>query len=168
MSQLSYILSSCKDLMTHYKEGLSEKELETSVLYEFDASNMWSYGYFFIVLISLMTFVRNIAKFSFIFAFANFLIVMTMVIVCFYSLKNIGEAGVKYDELQPINISGFASTTGFVIYLYEGIGVLMPIMQATEDPKAFPKVFTNAILGLTGLYIVYGLLVYSAFGEIKK
>ena len=76
---------------------------------------------------SPLAWVRKISKFSIAFIIGNFLILSTCIVIiafCFSMMaKNgIGKGLVAYD------ISGFWTTIGFSIYVYEGIGVVMPIM----------------------------------------
>lgn len=57
---------------------------------------------------------------------------------------------------------------GFAIYSYEGIGVVMPIMQSAENPERFLQLLTLAIGTLTSLYVIFGSVCYSAYGSDTK
>ncbi len=77
--------------------------------------------------------VRNFAKFSWTFMFGNFLIVVvviTFTILCIIQIVNFGidptVVGINHEGLMPM--------LGFAIYSFEGIGVVMPIMQRAENP----------------------------------
>lgn len=59
------------------------------------------------------------------------------------------------------------SMVGFSIYTYEGIGILMPVMQACECPEKFDKILMAAIFTLTSAYIIFGTLCYLSFGDLK-
>ena len=54
---------------------------------------------------------------------------------------------------------------GFVIYAFEGIGVVMPIMSQAQEPDQFLRMLVSAIVTLTGIYIVFGSICYLAFGD---
>jgi proton-coupled amino acid transporter len=54
---------------------------------------------------------------------------------------------------------------GFSVYTFEGIGVVMPIMQTCSCPDKFPYIFTGAVTLLTLVYIVFGEICYYAFGS---
>jgi hypothetical protein len=59
------------------------------------------------------------------------------------------------------------SVVGFSIYVYEGIGVLMPIMQASECPDEFDNILFWAVLTLVFIYTGLGIVTYFAFGSMK-
>jgi len=54
---------------------------------------------------------------------------------------------------------------GFVIYAYEGIGVVLPIMSQAEEPESFQRILVSAILSLTVIYMTFGNLCYLAYGD---
>lgn len=58
------------------------------------------------------------------------------------------------------------SMVGFAIYTFEGIGVLMPIMQASDCPGQFDSILVLALLTITVVFIVLGLAGYCAFGNM--
>ena len=57
---------------------------------------------------------------------------------------------------------------GFSIYTYEGIGVLMPVMQACESPQKFEKILVAAVFTVTVVLSIYGVIAYLAYGEMKE
>jgi proton-coupled amino acid transporter len=67
-----------------------------------------------------------------------------------------------------VNETGVLTMLGFAIYSYEGIGVVMPIMQSAESPGNFLKLLILAIGTLTGLYVIFGSVCYSAYGSETK
>lgn len=66
-----------------------------------------------------------------------------------------------------INTKGMWSIVGFSIYVYEGIGVLMPIMQASEVPEQFDDILFWAVFTLICLYVSLGLVCNLAYGQMK-
>lgn len=54
---------------------------------------------------------------------------------------------------------------GFSVYVYEGIGVVMPIMATCNCPDKFPKLLIAAVAFLTFVYIVFAEICYYTFGE---
>jgi hypothetical protein len=55
---------------------------------------------------------------------------------------------------------------GFSFYVYEGIGILMPVMQACECPEKFDGILTKAIWLLTILYCFFSTLACLAWGKM--
>jgi hypothetical protein len=53
--------------------------------------------------------------------------VMCVIIVCSYSIIIINENGIE-SSVVSLNPNGMWSMVGFSIYVYEGIGILMPVM----------------------------------------
>jgi len=56
---------------------------------------------------------------------------------------------------------------GFSFYCFEGIGVLMPVMEHTADPQKFPKILTYALMTLCSIFVFFGLICYSYLGHLK-
>ena len=56
-------------------------------------------------------------------------------------------------------------TVGFVVYAFEGIGVVMPIMQTCANPEIFTKILLAAIITLTIIYNAFGNLCYITYGN---
>ena len=92
-----------------------------------DFNNIWTYGTFFIVVLSCLASVRNIARFNFAFIFANLCLISSILIIIYYSLVKINHNGIN-KEVVALNTNGMWSMAGFAIFAFEGIGVLMPIM----------------------------------------
>lgn len=57
---------------------------------------------------------------------------------------------------------------GFSCYAFEGIGVVMPIMNACECPEKFDRIYFYAMLTLTVVYIVFSDYTYLTFGTNTK
>ena len=66
-----------------------------------------------------------------------------------------------------INVDGISTMIGFSIFVYEGVGIVMPIMQTCECPEKFDKLLVAAIATLTVVYIGISSLAYFAYGEMK-
>ena len=64
-----------------------------------------------------------------------------------------------------LNEDNFLMMVGFSCYAYEGIGVVMPIMQATAVPEKFAMLLTAALATLTFIYIFFAELCYTTLGN---
>ena len=69
---------------------------------------------------------------------------------------------------MPINYKGMWRMVGFSIYVFEGIGILMPVMQACECPEKFDKILIAAVATLTTAFCTFGTLSYLAYGNMKQ
>jgi solute carrier family 36 (proton-coupled amino acid transporter) len=54
---------------------------------------------------------------------------------------------------------------GFSCYAYEGIGVVLPIMQVCDCPEKFDKLLMYAFITLIIVYIGFGELCYITLGN---
>lgn len=62
-----------------------------------------------------------------------------------------------------------ARTIGFSAQVYEGISILMPVMQASAVPEQFDKLVIYAVSTLIVMYVSIGLISYLAFaGSVKQ
>lgn len=66
----------------------------------------------------------------------NMLILATAIVLSVYSLTFIYREGISADII-PYNNQALLASLGFSIYSFEGIAVVMPIMQSCAEPKAF-------------------------------
>ena len=124
-------------------------------------------GIFVFLVTTPLIFVRRIEKLAFTYVIADFLILITAITIIVYAILHIQEKGFeKWGEGVPaINESTWLTMIGSSIYSFEGIGVVLPIMEVTANPKQFPKILllvmlTNAIL-FTG-FGEFCLFVYGA------
>jgi len=132
-----------------------------------DLTNIWTYGAIIIVILTSLAWVRNIAKFRFTFIFANILLLSMMTIISIYSIAKLSRDGLG-SGLVPVNTSSMWSMVGFSIYTFEGIGILMPCMQACECPEKFNSIQIAAVATVTGTFVVYGTLAYLAYGNMEE
>ena len=66
---------------------------------------------------------------------------------------------------MPINYESFWAHIGFTFYMYEGIGGLMPLMNATKNRDEFPSLVVMALTTLTFIYISFSELCYFTYGD---
>jgi solute carrier family 36 (proton-coupled amino acid transporter) len=118
-----------------------------------------------ICILTPIAWVRDIAKFSFTFMIGNFMILFTAVVVSSYCFAQIKEQGGVGPGVQIFNQAGYLTTVGFAIYTYEGIGVIMPIMQTCATPEKFSKIMFFAIITLSIIYFAFGNLGYLTYGS---
>ncbi len=64
------------------------------------------------------------------------LILATAIVLSVYSLSFIYREGISADII-PYNAESLLASLGFSIYSFEGIAVVMPIMQSCAEPREF-------------------------------
>ena len=97
--------SSLKDLVTLYyygSEPVEQRDISTDgfrIDNYLDLQNIWTYGVLIIVILSMLSWVRNIAAFRFTFLFANILLLLSVFTVCGFSFAQMYSQGGFGDKL---------------------------------------------------------------------
>lgn len=117
-----------------------------------------------IIIIYPASLVRYLEKISGVLLVGNVCLVITILSVLIYCITQICKNGVSPD-ITPFNSSSYQIVVGFAIYSFEGVGMLMPIMQASEKPKEFNKILIYAFLTILALYIGFSEICYFCFGN---
>lgn len=60
------------------------------------------------------------------------------------------------DDVELINPKTFLSFIGLAAYTFEGIGIIIPVMETTSRPDLYPMIVTIVIVMLTVFYIFFG------------
>ena len=111
-----------------------------------------------------ISWVRDITKFSFTFLVGCLMLGITWLTVTFYTVSQLKEQGGITPNITPIN-KNFPLMISFSIYSFEGIGIVMPIMQTTAVPDQFSKIMVAVIATLITLYLVFSMLTVLTFGD---
>jgi len=86
----------------------------------------------------------------------------------FYSdIVQIGAEGAS-DGLVAFNWSEIPIFFGCAVFAFEGIGLILPIMYAMEQPSQFPVVLRQTIVSYTVLATLFGFGGYVAWGNGTK
>mmetsp|Transcript_91 Transcript_91/g.267 ORF Transcript_91/g.267 Transcript_91/m.267 type:complete len:295 (+) Transcript_91:3-887(+) len=67
------------------------------------------------------------------------------------------------DRLTVLNLAGIPYFFGVAVYCFEGIGMVLPVMNSMKDPERFKFIWGSACISVAILYIAFGLLGYAAF-----
>jgi proton-coupled amino acid transporter len=108
--------------------------------------------------------VRDITKFSFAFLVGVLCLAFTWFTVMFFTVKQLKEQGGISPNIEPIG-RNYPIMISFSIYSFEGIGIVMPIMQTTAVPERFGTILIAAISTLIGLYLIFSMTTYLTFGD---
>ena len=76
--------------------------------------------------------VRKIEVFATTHLFGDLMIIITIVVVCTYAGINVKDDGWDAKGAQFINSTLWPDAIGFSVYAFEGIGVVLPIIEVTE------------------------------------
>lgn len=117
-----------------------------------------------------LTLIRDITKLSLLAVLANGFIMMGLVTIVCYTIKEFvsnnlvpGE-GIHYF----FNKSEFSLFIGVAIFAFEGIGLIIPIQESMIYPDDFPKVLFFVIITISSIFVFIGSLGYMTFGAHIK
>lgn len=55
---------------------------------------------------------------------------------------------------------------GSSVYSYEGIGVILPLLEITEKPELYPKILTYVLITVMVLYVGFGEFCLFVYGNL--
>ena len=88
---------------------------------------------------SPIAWVRKLAFFEKGFFMAVCMVGISLATTSYFAFKHLDTAGVR--ESAPgyvaVNTNDYWSMIGYAFFMFEGIGVLLPIMRETEKPENF-------------------------------
>ena len=102
ISSIVFQVSSLRDLVIlYYFGGKTQEEVEAKPIVSssitladiIDLWDIWTYGMVIIFILTMLSWVRQIAKFSFTFLFANILLLFSVITVIGFSLAHIYNQG---------------------------------------------------------------------------
>lgn len=93
---LTFMVTTSRDLMVGLEKRAAKNHSEPVVHdHIIDIHNKWTYGLGFLVILTLLAFVRNIAYFSFTFVLGNILILLTVICIVIFSSIEISKLGIS-------------------------------------------------------------------------
>jgi len=110
-----------------------------------------------------IVFVRKIEKFAYFHIAADCVIFATILICSITAGESISANG-KGPGVVDFNSAHYISFCGFAIYVFEGIGLIIPIQEAMINPNDFRKVITFTVAFVASLYFFFGSITYYAYG----
>ncbi|KAI8092619.1 transmembrane amino acid transporter protein-domain-containing protein [Halteromyces radiatus] len=117
-----------------------------------------------LLIIIPITWVRKIARLSWNAIIADVFILFGLISVIYFTSDQITHNG-PGPNIRMINTSDFALMIGTAVFSFEGIGMVVPIIQGMKEPEKFPRVLTLGMIICTCLFVLIGTLGYVAFGE---
>ncbi|KAI7891289.1 transmembrane amino acid transporter protein-domain-containing protein [Mucor mucedo] len=108
--------------------------------------------------------VRKIAKLSWLAVVADIFILFGLVCVIYFCSDEIARNG-PGPNIRMINPNDFALMIGTAVFSFEGIGMVIPVIEGMKEPEKFPRVLNIGMLIVTLIFILIGIIGYVAFGE---
>mmetsp|Transcript_36978 Transcript_36978/g.58168 ORF Transcript_36978/g.58168 Transcript_36978/m.58168 type:complete len:460 (-) Transcript_36978:1885-3264(-) len=130
----------------------------------YPAHSLYVYGVIQIPILILLCWIRQLKYLSPFALGGVFSICLAVFTVCLYCFRQeIIPYGIPEGALLRNDWSSFPIAYGVVVYLFEGIGMILPIEQKMKHPEQFPKVMWSVHLLVATLVSAFGLVGYLAF-----
>lgn len=156
LTQMAFVISHVTFLIDSFKSTYD-------TLFEADSSII-IYGVLICITYTMLSWVRNLAKFSFTFMIGVSLALLTSVYVLCYASIQINDNGIG-PNIQKLNEQGYITTLGITVYCYEGIGIVMPVMAASEKPERINEMLIYVYITLVAAYLLFSEVCYFAWGS---
>ncbi|KAJ2263207.1 hypothetical protein GGI01_000944 [Coemansia sp. RSA 376] len=122
----------------------------------------------FWVLIQMAVFIplaliRQIRYFAPVALVANLLIIVSLGYLLGFDMWSISTAGPA--PFVNYNPARFPLLVGTAVYSFEGVTLVIPILDSLKEKRDFGRVLTLAIMLCLGLFLAVGSLSYLTFGE---
>lgn len=115
--------------------------------------------------------IRKIEKLAWTHLLGNILIVLTVLVILIYAFISLSDKGWaiadpnRNSEIYLLNPSTWLTMIGAAVYSYEGIGLLIPVLDVTAKPEVYPKVVFFVLLTVVVLYIAFGEFCLFVWGN---
>jgi solute carrier family 36 (proton-coupled amino acid transporter) len=128
--------------------------------------NKWILGAICFVIYVPLWLIRKIEKFAFFHIFADIGIIIGVITITIYAIVHVSDEGFS-EHTEMINNKLFLSFVGLAAYTFEGIGIIIPVMETTSRPDLYPMIVASVIFSITVVYIIFGNFNYFAYGYKK-
>jgi amino acid permease len=125
--------------------------------------------YIWIILIVIIPFcwVRRIAKLSYLAIIADVFIAFGLICILYFCSNQIATHG-PGKNIVMVNQADFGMMIGTAVFSFEGIGMVLPIVQGMKEPKRFPSVMNLGLVICLIVFTLIGSIGYIAYGDITQ
>ncbi|KAI8882497.1 hypothetical protein K501DRAFT_186619 [Backusella circina FSU 941] len=122
------------------------------------------YIWFPLIVIMPLVLVRHIAKLSFTAIIADIFILFGLISCLYFTSYELSHKGIG-PGVKAVNSANFAMMIGTSVFSFEGIGLVVPIVESMREPNRFPFVVTVGMTIVCLIYILIGSISYLAYGN---
>ncbi|KAK4510943.1 uncharacterized protein ATC70_000052 [Mucor velutinosus] len=122
------------------------------------------YIWFPLIFIIPLVLIRHIAKLSFTAIIADAFILFGLISCLYFTAHELKSFGMG-PEVKAVNPANFALMLGTATFSFEGIGLVIPIVESMKQPERFPFVVTVGMAIVCSIYILIGAISYMAYGN---
>jgi proton-coupled amino acid transporter len=108
--------------------------------------------------------VRRIQKFAKFHVFADVAIGVTVLVIVVYTFFFYTQQGELSRDVVRINYDNYLVFFGTSIYVFEGIGIVLPVKDSVQNPERYKYILTGMMFFLVVILIAFGLFNYLVYG----
>ncbi|KAI8371649.1 transmembrane amino acid transporter protein-domain-containing protein [Radiomyces spectabilis] len=136
------------DVLSHHRATIEEKY----------------YIWMPLVIIIPMALIRHIARLSLAAIVADIFILFGLISIIYFTSYDLHNYGIG-PGIAAVNSASFGMMIGTATFSFEGIGLVIPIVESMERPERYKFVITVGMLIVAVIYILIGTLSYLAYGK---
>ncbi len=68
--------------------------------------------------------------------------------------------------VKAFNNDTWLTMIGSAVYSYEGIGVILPLLEVTEKPEMYPKILSYVLITVMVVYVGFGEFCLFVYGDL--
>ena len=109
--------------------------------------------------------VRKIEKFAATHLFGDIMIFITLVAIITYASVHVSDQrGFTTEGFVAFNVTLWPTAIGFAVYAFEGIGIILPVMEVTENKEQYYSILVATVVFICVLYIGFSEFVLFSYG----
>ena len=123
---------------------------------------IWLWVPFIMVIVVPLVWLRKTEKLAFTHIFADIMVLVGLLTISIYATMEVKDNGFKS---LPFITSGFSSAISYAVFAFEGIGVVLPILELTENKEGYFKLLTITLVIICAIFILFCEFAAFAYGE---
>ena len=92
---------------------------------------------------------------------------MVGLLVAYAAIAFKDQGSVFASDTVLLNTESFLSFFGMAVYMFEGVGIILPVMDTCSCPEHYPKIVGLMILMLTTMYVLFSNFNYFVYGASR-
>lgn len=116
-----------------------------------------------LVILVPLSLIRKISRLGLLALLADVFILLAIAYIYYYDVSTISRSG--FEPTVTLFNNTYTLTIGSCIFMFEGIGLILPIQSSMSQPNHFDRILYSVMALITFLFASVGILSYGAFGS---
>ncbi|KAJ5814484.1 hypothetical protein N7474_006261 [Penicillium riverlandense] len=162
MTQLGFVCAAIAftaENLRSFVEGVAAYDINTPSISAIIALQL--------VILVPLAFIRKISRLGIVALLADVFIFIAIGYIYYYDLSEISRRGLE-PTVKLFDTKTFTLTIGSSIFMFEGIGLILPIQSSMLQPDHFGRILYIVMALITFLFATVGIFSYGAFGSHTK